>query len=137
MRTPITGPSKALLDEFGEVQRQVDAFAPTAAKHKRLRDEIESYYADKDPEQEFTVSGLRYEVQIGPRAKQRTFTARGMALLYRLLGKPKFLEWCKFGLTDLDRLVPGHTGIVVEERTGSRKIKAVAKYSGAAGLKAA
>ena len=133
----ITGPSKALLDEFGEVQRQVDAFAPTAAKYKRLRDEIATFYAQKDPAQDFTAAGDRYEVQIGRAANERTITKRGMGLLYRLLGKPKFLEWCKFGLTDLDRLIPGHRGIVIEERTGSRKIKAVAKLTVSVGLRAA
>jgi hypothetical protein len=118
-------PPASLIDEYGETQRACDEFAPIFAKAKRLKSEIESHYAAEDPGCEYTAQGNLYTLQVGPKSKQRTITARGMERLYKLLGKIKFLEWCTFKLTDLDRLAPDAKGIVEEARTGPRRIHAV------------
>jgi hypothetical protein len=117
----------AAVDEFGELERQRAEFAPSAARHAALREEIASWVADEPPDQEFVFEGQRYLVHVGPKTLEREI--RDMPRLFKILGLKRFLALCRFPLAAIDQHVPPaeHPAVVRQDHTGSRKVKAVAK----------
>lgn len=115
----------ALIDEFGELDRRVAEFKPVVDRHKKLKEEIEGWYAQDGAADSFVAEGHRYQLQISAKRKEREIVA--MPKLFRALGKERFLEFCKFPLTVLDRLLPNSAPYVQEEHSGRRTIRAVAK----------
>jgi hypothetical protein len=125
-------PSKALIDEYGELDRQANAFKPVAARLKVVKDEIASCYADS-PGEAHEAEGKLYLVQVSPRATERKFIQdanwkqSGMYRLQRLLGIERFLTWCTFPLASVDRLTSDTSTFLEETQTGTRTVKAVLK----------
>lgn len=124
--TEIKTPAPELVDEYGELQRQVDEFKPTAERHKKVKEEIEACYADGAATSEFTAYGFIYQAQIGAKKWERTIVS--MAKLFAALKKESFLALCGFTLKNLDgQNLPEAQleRIVRKEQTGSRAIKPV------------
>jgi hypothetical protein len=115
----------AIVDEFGELQRQIANWQPKLDRFQELRKIIESWFAADVADESHTWDGKLYRVVVSARAKRRTIV--GMGKLFKALGSKLFLEWCSFPLTALDNLHVDPTGIIVEERSGSRTVKAVLK----------
>ena len=115
----------AIIDEFGELERLVATWKPRIDRHAELRKVIEHWFSADVADESHTLDGRLYRVVASARAKRRTIVS--MQKLYKLLGLKIFLEWCTFPLTALDNLRVDPTGIVVEERTGSRTVHAVLK----------
>lgn len=124
----------AIVDEFGELERQIALWKPRIDRAAELRKIIENWYANDVAEESFTIAGKLYMVVLSPRAKKRSIV--GMTKLYKLLGAKIFLEWCTFPLQAIDGLHIDPTGIVNEERSGNRTVKAVLREA-AAGSKVA
>jgi hypothetical protein len=129
----------AIIDEFGQLQQDVDAFKPKKDRHAELRDQIASWYEKEPARQPFVEHGLRFTLQVSECANERTVSS--MSKLFKFLGVEAFLKLCKLPLGAVDAAVPKirHKEFLTEEPTGPRKIKAVPKFPVAeiAGLKKA
>lgn len=112
-----------IIDDFGELSRQIATWQPNIDRASELRKIIEGWFIHDVADESFTMDGKLYTVVLSPRAKKRTIV--GMNKLYKLLGVKTFLEWCSFPLGVLDNLHVDPTGIVAEERSGARSVKAV------------
>ena len=117
-----------LIDEYGELDRQVQAFKPKADRHEKLKGIIKSWYDDAPADATAIAEGSLYDVQVGVRAKERTW--RSMTKVYKAVGGcSAFLNLCSIAI----EAVVGAIGkakaeeLLVESQTGSRRLKAVAK----------
>ncbi len=123
----------AIVDEFGELERQIAEFKPKTERHKALKEQILSWYADLDGAATAQAEGRRYSVQIGTRQNQRTITKpwKAWALLRRAIGLDQVMELVTIPLAAIDRYIPAeqHAWILSEARTGARKVVAVAMAS--------
>lgn len=119
----------AIVDEFGEIDRLVKAFAPTLRRHEELKKQIQSLAADKPAEVDVSLDGRLYQVQISARKLERKIV--DVPRVFVMLGKKRFLELCSMTLKALESAITPDrfAEIVVEDRTGSRTITAVAKAS--------
>jgi hypothetical protein len=122
-----------IIDEFGELTRQIATWQPRIDRVAELRKIIEGWFANDVADESFTLDGKLYCVVLSARAKRRTIV--GMTKLYKALGQKTFLEYCSFPLTILDELLRrlnlDSAGIVNEERSGPRTVKAVLREAAA------
>ncbi len=117
-----TSERQGFVDEFGELSRRVTEFAPVAARHKQLKELISSWFEDS-PSEPCSAQGKLYRVDLGPRSNERKIT--NMRKLYRLIGVSKFLDWCTFPLSAVDRLTTDTSSFLETTQTGPRKVTAV------------
>lgn len=110
----------AIIDEFGEVSRLRDDFAPTEKRYNQLRDEIKSWYEDKPADEVFIEKGVRFQLDIGACAMAKTVD---VAAAYKKLGARKFFKACLITLKALAE----HLGqadieaLTSEAQTGPRR----------------
>lgn len=119
---------RAQIDEFGELQRRVAEFQPTAKRSKELAEQIESWCTDEPAGLSLVLEGERYTAQIS--AQKLESEVVDLPKLLKKIGPNRFLLLVK-GLVTKARsvLTPEEAKIfVAEERTGSRTVKAVAKH---------
>jgi hypothetical protein len=116
-----------VVDEFGELSRQIAAFKPVIDRHKVLEREIASWYDSDNPAEAYEIEGSVYTAQVSARKRERRIVDMGK--LFRHLGKLDFIRWCTFPLSAIDKLIASdlQSEFLTEERTGSRSVKAVAK----------
>jgi len=116
-----------MIDEFGDLAREIERFKPTKDRHEQLRGQIQSWYDAKPATEAFIQEGARYSLEISEKANKRSITK--MPALFKLLGQKLFLKLCGFALADVDENIPigRHKEFLTEAQTGPRKLKAVAK----------
>lgn len=118
------------IDEFGELQRQLDLMAPVIDRHKVLKEKFEKRLENHPADQPAILRGKSYELQYGIRRNERTIVkpARVFNLLRAQLGLRGVMALIKIPLEMLDKHVPKsqQAGLVVEERSGWRKLDVVA-----------
>ena len=116
---PVVVIPAALCDEFGDLTRLKDEFAPTQSRYNKCRERIAALVAEADPEMEYKVEGERYRVMIGARGLERKVD---IALARKLLGAAKFMEVATVTLRSLEAVMlkPDIDKIVLVERTGPR-----------------
>jgi hypothetical protein len=119
-----------MADEYGDLDRQIHAFAPKAARHKALRAKIEEAVKEHPADLPALLQGKLYQLQLSPRKNERTLTdkAKAWALLRKVLGIEALIAAVTIPLTLLDKWVPKdrQAGFVSEARTGTRIITVVA-----------
>lgn len=115
----------AIVDEYGELERQLGQYAHIAKRANELRKKIESWFANEEPDKTYLVDGKLYRAIVGQRATRRVIS--NMKKLFDTLGVKSFLENCTFSLTSLDRMQIDTAGILSEDRTGPRTVAAVLK----------
>lgn len=128
---------ESVIDEFGELDRQVKAFSPTAKRHELLRKQILAWYPDLPGDQAQPLSGVLYDARITERDNESHILS--MPKLCKLLGREKFFAICKITIKALEEAL-GETAAalhLVKRRTGARHVVAVPKASPAAPAKAA
>ena len=127
-RKPVATSRSALVDEFGRIQSKLGAMKALERRHEQLREVINGWYASADPEVSFNEEGKDFGLHIGPRARKRVVA--DLAKLHTQLGVKRFLGLVTVSLEKLDRLIApaDQEGLVREDRTGSRQIRAIAKY---------
>ena len=118
----------SIIDEFGECQRQIRLFAPVLQREQVLRKIIAAWYANADPETGASCDGDVYRVNVGPKARTRIVNCQK---LYSVLGEA-YWDNAEYPLRVLDTLVIDMTGIISEERTGSRTVQSVLREAAAA-----
>jgi hypothetical protein len=119
-----------LVDEYGELDRQVKQFKPVADRHEAVKAIIKSWYDAEPAEAKGVIQGNRYEVQIGARAKVRSWLS--LARVAKAVGGVKVLiRLCTVSI----EAVEGKIGkektaeLLEEDLVGTRRITAVAKVS--------
>ena len=113
-----------MADEYGELARRIRMYAPDLDRAEELRKQIAAKFENEDPAREFSIEGRLYVLRIGKRAINRVVTVSGMRKIFKKLGHAEFLATCSFPKQKLDELKL--EGIIEEERTGPRKIEAIA-----------
>ena len=119
-------PTKAdVVDEYGELDRLIQAHKVIADRHELLKKTIKSWFDDHPADQPAVANGRQYTLQISARQVERTLAP---ARVWKLVGRDKFLSICQIAIGKLEELVgKGEVAkLAVEAQTGSRRIKAIA-----------
>jgi hypothetical protein len=91
------------VDDFGDVAKLREAFAPTERLYNKLRDQIKELCRGKDPAAAYTMRGDRYTLKISP----CTFEAQvDVVAARKKLGAERFLSACSITLRALANLLP-------------------------------
>ena len=119
------------IDEFGDLQRQIDLMAPLMERHKVLKDSFEELLKDAPADKPAVLRGKLYELQLGPRRNERTLVNKRKAftLLKARLGLGGLLAVIDIPMgkaIDPNFAKSEQAGMVVEERSGWRKLDVVA-----------
>lgn len=109
----------ALCDEYGDLSKLKDDFAPTQSRYNKCREQLAKLVADCDPEAEYSVDGARYRVVISSRGLERR---PDIEKVRKALGAAKFLEVATVTLRSLEAVMlrPDIDKICIVERTGPR-----------------
>jgi hypothetical protein len=111
----------AIIDEFGNLCRLRDEFAPFEKRYGQIREEIKTWYEQQPGEKVFTEKGRRYQLDVGMCANARTIDIRAA---YKKLGLRKFLKDCSMTLKALGEYL-GQSEIdeiTSESHIGPRKL---------------
>lgn len=121
----------AIVDEFGELARQLAQAKPLRDRYDRLSKEIQSWYEDKPADESFVAEGSRYTVQVSARQTERT--VHNKPWLCNWMGLERFLDHATIGLRSIDSLVPKvwHGEFITEAQTGRRSLTPVAARAAA------
>lgn len=120
---------RKMVDEYGELQRQVELFAPVEAKHGVLKRAIKGWFDTAPADAEATLEGKIYVLTITARERERR--VRDMRALASAVGLDKLLEivarYVPLGPVETIIGKEKLAALVTDERTGPRRIKAVPK----------
>ena len=114
-----------IIDEFGEIERQLVPYRHLVSKREDLRKKIEAHTNESPAEETLVLEGNVYRVIAGPRAIRRAIT--NMLEMFKRIGQKKFFEICTVSLTKLDALAIDTSGLVSEDRLGPRTLQPVLK----------
>lgn len=122
---------KKLVDEFGELDRQVKQFAPTVNRHKAIAEQIRGWYTSHPAASGALAPGTLYEIQVGERGEERQFSPKAKATIFRELGKAAAMSLFNITLKAAEAALGEErvAELVTLERTGSRKLVVVAKQA--------
>lgn len=118
-----------MVDELGRLDDQITIWQPTIARASELRKILQGYYANDPADEMFSLEGNRYTAIFSAKGRKHIVDKKA---LYKLLGPKVFVENCDFALKNLEVLRIDTTGIVTEERTGPRTVKAALRESAGA-----
>jgi hypothetical protein len=123
-----------IIDEYGEVDRQLRLWEPQMNPHQARHDELEARilaWATNEPaDQETVVSGRAYQVEITARGLKSQFTREVKIKAYKLLKKVPNLDLMQFVSIPLGDL-KAHLGKgfieanIPKLRTGGRTVNVV------------
>jgi hypothetical protein len=125
------------IDRYGDLDLQVQLFAPIKEEHELLKKEIEASLADKPGDLPAVVDGRRYQIQLTARRNERTIVNKRKLFnrLKALIGLDGFLALITIPLGEgVDKNVPKseRSAFLVEERTGARTLSVVPQKPAAA-----
>lgn len=125
----------AKVDRLGEIRRQLALVAaqtsPLVDEEKQLVAEIQTWFADKRADCQFTLAGAAYTLKASECRSERTITdkKKAFALLRKAVGSlDAAIELVTISLTTaVDRFIPEaqHHLFLKQARTGSRKLECV------------
>jgi hypothetical protein len=124
---PIGRQEQKLVDEYGELDRRMQLLSPDCARYDVLKRAIKSWFDGMPADADGIVEGRVYRLHLSARERERR--VRSMRDLIGVIGLDKFLELASVPIGALEDLL-GKTRaakLVIEARTGSRRIKAVPK----------
>jgi hypothetical protein len=109
----------ALCDEFGELTKLKDEFAPIQSRYNKCRERLAALVADADPEAEFRVEGEKYRVLISARGLEKRVD---IPAARKELGAARFLEVVTVTMKALEKflLKAQIEALTLVERTGPR-----------------
>lgn len=88
---PVATQRAKIVEEFGRLDGEVEAFKPKLLRHEKLRSVILDWYPGLAGEEEATAPGLTCDVVISARDKIRSVTPAGKLKLFRLWGQKGFI----------------------------------------------
>src|SRR6185436_20314297 len=115
---PVDRVQRALIDEYGELDRRLQMQAPDVARHVVLKAAIKSWFDGAPADADGIVEGRVYRLHLSARERERR--VRSMRDLVAVIGLEKFLELASVPIGALEDLL-GKTraaGLVIEARTG-------------------
>jgi hypothetical protein len=119
----------AIIDEFGDLDREIQLFAQKVKRHKELRDLIGEAVETRKAEKPIILRGTLYELQLSPRKAERTVTDKTklFGLLKKLLGLDALIAALTIPLGLIDKWVPDaeDAGLAASAATGIRTITVV------------
>lgn len=118
------------IDEYGDLELQVLQLALVAARLKALKEKFQKYGQELPGDMPGVLRGKRWTIQFTPRENERIVTnaAKAWKLLTKILGVKGAIAVIKIPLGEaIDKHIPAslHPEFLVQERTGSRSLKAV------------
>lgn len=107
------------IDDFGDVVKRREAFAPTERLYQKMRSELAALAAEADPAAELLCTGERWKLRISACSIERTVDV-GKAK--KKLGAVRFLQTCTVTLKALGNFLakPEVDALTVCTQTGSR-----------------
>ncbi len=122
------------VDRFWRLDQQVKAFAPTAKEHTELASLIRTRFENLPAEQDAIAEGVEAQVLISARSVERTLGFIAKVKVFKLIGKAAFLAMVNLTLKAATSVTDEETvdKLATSERTGYRKLVAIAKLSKAA-----
>lgn len=120
----IKAPPKTI-DDFGDVVKLREAFAPTERLYDKLRAQIKDMCRDKDPNEAYFMQGDRYTIKISPCAFESQVD---IPAARKRLGAERFLSACSMTLRALTNLLPRPEAeaLTISVQTTSRTFTPVA-----------
>lgn len=120
---------RRMADEYGELDRRMQLFAPDVARFETLKRAIKSWFDRMPADADGTIEGNLYRLHLSARERERR--VRSMRGLVDAIGIEKFLELASVPIGALEDLLGKSraAALIIDARTGSRRIKAVAKQS--------
>lgn len=109
----------SLIDDYGDVSKLRDEFAPTERLYQKLRKELNDHLSDAPANQEYVQCGERWTLDISERKMERTVDVKKAQ---KRLGPRNFLHVCSVTLKALEQylLKPEIDALTVSEQTGAR-----------------
>lgn len=126
MKSKVVEIQSQTVEEFGQLDAKVKAFAPTKDRHEALRKKIQAWYDKDAANKAFHPESAHYVATVGERSMERTLT--DMKGLAKHLGR-QFWKLCTMRLGDVDAHVtePDRAQFVNTKQTGSRKVTVAPK----------
>jgi hypothetical protein len=118
---------KALVDEYGELDRRMQLRATDTARYESLKKGIKNWFANVPPDADGTVEGDVYLLHLSACERERKI--RSVRELVDMIGLEKVLDLAVVPIGALENMLGKDrvSGLTVETRTGSRRIKAIPK----------
>lgn len=119
-----------VIDEYGELDRQVREFAPIAAKHESLKKIIKAWCEEMPADEGAMLEGRQYKILVGARERERKF--KSLSKVFKACGTLKrFLSVCTVAIGALEELIGKSQveSLVETTSTGTRRLRPIAKAS--------
>lgn len=122
----LTVDQQAIIDEFGEMDRQAKLAQPAIARRDELRKMLITLVADEPADAPVVLEGKKYQVYCTPAAKQRKIVS--LPKILKVLGQKAFLKLVSFPVSAVEHIPLDLRDTCIEEtRTGPRTVTAVPK----------
>jgi len=118
---------RQMIDEYGELDRRMKLYAMDVQRYDTLKHAIKSWFDQAPADADGTCEGNTYLLHLSARERERRI--RDMHELVEVIGIDKFLEIASVAIGVLENLLGKDRvrPLIAEARTGSRRIKAIAK----------
>jgi hypothetical protein len=118
---------RRLIDEYGELDRRMQLRQMDYARYESLKRAIKSWFDQAPADADGTVEGDVYLLHLSARERERRI--RNMRDVMDLIGIEKLLDLAVVPIGKLENLLGvAHVAtLTIDARTGSRRIKAIAK----------
>ena len=125
---PLKAPTSAeLIDELGDLQKQIAAAAPLAKRAAAIRETILGWTKRQKAMATATFEGKRYVAVVGGCQNKRTI--KDLGKVFDRLGKKLFLEVCSVPLGAVEEHIPlpERPDYIEESATGPRRLEVMAR----------
>jgi hypothetical protein len=125
-KAPPASPLALLVDELGDLERELAPFKLKAARLEALRKSLRDSFRSQPSDGTFEVAGTRFLALVGPCSAQRLVN---VTALFKLVGGMRFLKMAAVSLKALAENESTDVGLAVIETsdTGPRGLSVLAK----------
>ena len=111
---------QSLIDDFGDLKKLHDDFAPTEKLYNAARDQLNSYLENEPADTTYIEEGTRWTLDIGACG---FVSSIDLKVIQKLLGPRNFLKACTVTFKALEAflLKPQIDALKTTEQTGPRK----------------
>jgi hypothetical protein len=122
--------SDAELNEFGDLNLQIEHMGPAVARHAVLKEKIVAMSKDEDGEKPCVFAADRWTVQFMPRENRRTIfdPRKAFNALKKIIGLDATMALAEVPLgAGIDKFIPEekHKLFLTKARTGPRSMKVI------------
>jgi len=119
---------KSMLDEFGELSRKMQLYAPVTARFELLKKTIKNWFNNAPDDADGVVEGTIYRIHVSARERERR--VRDMRELLDRIGIDNLLRIATVSIGALQTVLPNVEieSLLIEKRSGSRRIKCIPMF---------